>query len=181
MTSTPSSFAAARIFSLGDHDAEIDDLVVIAGEHDADDVLADVVHVALHRGEQHLALRLLVAGALLFLLHEGQEIGDRFLHHARAFHDLRQKHFAVAEEIADDAHALHQRAFDDLERRGIFLARLLGVGIDEIDDALDQRVAEPFLDGQRAPLRFLLRLGLADFLEALGEGDEPLGARRGGG
>ena len=34
------------------HDAEIDDLVIVALEHDADDVLADVVHVALDGGEQ---------------------------------------------------------------------------------------------------------------------------------
>ena len=37
------------------HDAEVDDLVVVAGEHDADDVLADVVHVALDRRHQDLA------------------------------------------------------------------------------------------------------------------------------
>ena len=34
------------------HHAEVDDLVVVAAEHDPDDVLADVVHVALDRGEQ---------------------------------------------------------------------------------------------------------------------------------
>ena len=37
------------------HDAEIDDLVIVAGEHDADDVLADIVHVALHGRHQDLA------------------------------------------------------------------------------------------------------------------------------
>ena len=37
------------------HDAEVDDLVVVAGEDDADDVLADVVHVALDRRHQDLA------------------------------------------------------------------------------------------------------------------------------
>ena len=78
MTSTPSSFAApARgIFSLGDHDSEVDDFVVITGKNNADDILADVVDVAFHRGEQHFALGLLVAGALFFLLHVGEEIGD---------------------------------------------------------------------------------------------------------
>jgi len=55
----------------GDHDAHVDDLVIITGEDDADDVLADVMDVALDRGEKDLALRLLVAGALLFLLHVG--------------------------------------------------------------------------------------------------------------
>ena len=33
------------------HHAEVDDLVIVAGEHHADDVLADVVHVALDGGE----------------------------------------------------------------------------------------------------------------------------------
>ena len=37
------------------HDAEIDDLVIVAGEHDADDVLADVVDVALDGRHQDLA------------------------------------------------------------------------------------------------------------------------------
>ena len=40
----------------GDHHAEIDDLVVVAAEDDADDVLADVVHVALDGGEHDLAV-----------------------------------------------------------------------------------------------------------------------------
>ena len=39
------------------HDAEIDDLVIVALEHDADDVLADVVHVALDRRDHDLARR----------------------------------------------------------------------------------------------------------------------------
>jgi len=90
MTSTAKFLRCGEDFLAGDHDAEVDHLVIIAGENDADDVLADVVHVALDGGEQHLALRLLVAGALLFLLHEGQEPGDRLLHHAGAFHDLRR-------------------------------------------------------------------------------------------
>ena len=55
-----SAFSAAR--GLQDlrrrhHDAEIDDLVIVAGEHDADDVLADIVHVALHGRHHDLAVR----------------------------------------------------------------------------------------------------------------------------
>ena len=38
------------------HDAEIDDLVIVALEHDADDVLADVVHVALDGRHHDLAV-----------------------------------------------------------------------------------------------------------------------------
>ena len=46
-----------------DHHAEIDDLVVGAPEHHADDVLADVVHVAFDRGEHNGALRRLACGS----------------------------------------------------------------------------------------------------------------------
>ena len=46
----------------------------------------------------------------------GCEVGDRALHHARRLHDLRQEHPAGAEEVADDAHAVHQRPLDHVER-----------------------------------------------------------------
>ena len=48
-----------------DHHAEVDDVVVVAAEDDADDVLADVVHVALD-GRQH-DLPLLARGAVPLL------------------------------------------------------------------------------------------------------------------
>jgi len=38
------------------HHPEVDDLVVVAGEHDADDVLADVVHITLDGGHDDPAL-----------------------------------------------------------------------------------------------------------------------------
>jgi hypothetical protein len=52
-TSHACSTAVSRIVSAGDHDAEVDHVVAVAAEHDPDDVLADVVHVALHGGEHH--------------------------------------------------------------------------------------------------------------------------------
>jgi hypothetical protein len=53
-----SAFARSRIFSHGDHHAHVDDLVVIAGQHHAHNVLADVVNIALHRRQHNLSLRL---------------------------------------------------------------------------------------------------------------------------
>ena len=73
-----------------------------------------------------------------------------FITRAR-FHHLRQKHFAGTEQIADDVHAGHERAFDDEQRLAVFLARFLGVLVNEIHDALHQRVAEAFLDRAFAP------------------------------
>ena len=67
----------------------------------------------------------------LFGFHERHEIGDGLLHHARGFHDLRQKHFARAEQIADDVHAVHQRAFDDQERLADISPRFFGVLVDD--------------------------------------------------
>jgi hypothetical protein len=52
----------------GHHDAEVDDLVVVAAEHHPDDVLADVVDVALDRRHEHLALRLSHDATALLLL-----------------------------------------------------------------------------------------------------------------
>jgi hypothetical protein len=129
-----------------DHDAHVDDLVVVAREHDADDVLADVVHVALHRREHDLALRFLQLSARgglgLLGLHEGLQIRDALFHHAGAFHDLRQEHFACAEEIADDAHAVHERAFDDEQRLAELVERLLVSTSMKVGDAFEQRVFE---------------------------------------
>ena len=158
-----SAFSALRALEdllAGDHDAQVDDLVVVAGEHHADDVLADVVHVALDRGEQDLALRLDdLAGRDhrgLLGFHERRQVGDGFLHHARGFDHLGQEHFARAEEIADHAHAVHQRAFDDEQRAAELDARFFGVDLDVGVDALDQRVREALLDGAVAPFFGLL-------------------------
>ena len=90
------------------HHAEVDHLIVVALEHDGDDVLADVVHVALDRGEHDPTLgarRDARAGLLGFDV--GHEVRDRLLHDARRFHDLRQEHLAGTEQVADHIHAVH--------------------------------------------------------------------------
>src|SRR5206468_3101641 len=123
--------------------AEVDDLVVVAAEDDADNVLADVVDIALDRREQHLAANRQIAGFRLLGFHERQKIRDSFLHHPGAFHDLRQKHFSRAEEIADDVHPGHQRTFDDRQRARIILARFFEVFVEVIDNSFYESVREP--------------------------------------
>src|ERR1035437_4295238 len=51
-------FGALKNFFAGDHHAQVDDVVVVAGEHHADDVLANIVNVALNRREENFSLRL---------------------------------------------------------------------------------------------------------------------------
>ena len=80
--------------------------------------------------------------AALFLLHEGSEVGDGFFHHAGRLHHLRQKHFTRAEQIADDAHAVHERPFDDEQWLAQLLARLFGVVLDEVDVMLNMGFRE---------------------------------------
>ena len=87
------------------------------------------------------------------------QIGDRLLHHARRFHDLRQEHFAGAKQIADDVHAGHQRAFDDVQRLWQFLPGFFGIGFDEFGDAVNERVRQAVFNGFFAP-REILFLGL---------------------
>ena len=54
----------------------------------------------------------------LFGLHERFEVGHGFFHDAGGFDDLREEHFSGSEEVADDTHAVHEGAFDDLQ--GVF-------------------------------------------------------------
>jgi hypothetical protein len=130
----------------GDHHPEVDHLVVVAAQDHADDVLADVVDVALDRGHHDLALAplglraSLLPGQLLLRLHERFQVGDRALHHPGALDHLGQEHLARAEQVADDLHAVHQRALDDLQRAVGTAAGLLGVGLDVVDDAVHERV-----------------------------------------
>src|SRR6185369_13204340 len=139
------AFGFRRLDDLGGghHDAEVDDLEVVTLQHDADDVLADVVDVALHGGEHDLAGGIAaVAGhaigevARLFLFHERHEVSDRLLHHAGRLHHLRQEHFSVTEEIADNVHAGHQRAFDHVQRPLDRQPRGFGVFLDEFGDTV---------------------------------------------
>ena len=155
----------------GHHHAEVDHLVVVAAQHDADDVLADVVHVALHRGHHDRPAR---APRRRFRLHVRLEDADRLLHGARALDHLREEHLARPEKVADDLHAVHQRALDDVEGPGVLLPRLLDVGLDELHDAVHEGVGQPLVDRRLAPREVdgALRRRAAD---ALGEANQPLG------
>ena len=168
-----------RLQDLGrrNHDAEIDHLVIVALEHDADDVLADVVDIALDRRHHDFSggARLVEALLALLLLHERHQVRDRLLHHAGRFHHLRQEHLSGAEQIAHDVHAGHQRALDHAERPIRGAPRFLGIRDDEIGDAVDERVAEPLLDRPVSPGKIRRFSLFPAALEALGEREQPLG------
>ena len=120
MMSAFSRLAVSRIFCAGTMTPRSITSIVVALEHDADDVLADVVHVALDGGHHDLAGRgpQIEAGGLLLGLQERLQISHRLLHDARRLHHLRQEHLARAEQVAHHVHAGHQRALDHLDRFG---------------------------------------------------------------
>ena len=105
--------ALGRLDDRGDRllDAEVEHRVAVVRQDDVDEVLADVVHVALHRRKDHLAL----ASALDFL-HVRLEVRDRCLHRLRGLQHERQLHLARREQLADDLHPFQQVVVDDVER-----------------------------------------------------------------
>ena len=102
-------------------------------------------------------------------LHVRQQIGDRMLHRSRALHDLRQEHLAGAEQVADDAHAVHQRPFDHIERSRHCESRFLDVLLDEFHDAVHQRVREPLVHAALAPCEIDRRGFVAVAFDVFGE------------
>src|SRR5260221_1219855 len=168
-------FAGSRQdFVAGHHHAEIDDLVVIAAEDDANDVLADVMHVAFDGGHENAALSVAFAGRFFLRFHERQQIGYRLLHYAGALHDLGQNHCPGAEQIPDQVHSCHERAFNHVEGFGKLLPRLFRVSVDVIHDAFDQGVAEALFNRALTPGVFK-HLGLVFLFYRLGEFNQPLG------
>src|ERR1700733_10980033 len=118
----------------GNHHPHVDDLVVISGENDADDVLADVVNVTLDGCEQNLPLRLDLLASCdhcsLLGFYEGCQVGDCFLHYPGRLDHLGQKHLAGPEQVSDYAHTVHQRTFDHQQRTAQLRASFFGIDID---------------------------------------------------
>ena len=94
-------------------------------------------------------------------------------HHAGRFDHLRQEHLAAAEQVADDIHAVHQRAFDHLDGPRELLARFFGIGDDMRVDPLDQRMFQPAAHFPAAPFLGCLFVGRALALVAFGQIDQP--------
>mmetsp|Transcript_68863 Transcript_68863/g.161923 ORF Transcript_68863/g.161923 Transcript_68863/m.161923 type:complete len:438 (-) Transcript_68863:1840-3153(-) len=176
------------------HHSHVDHLEIVAPQHDTHDVLADVMHVSFHRCHQHGAVVLWLVrvfargkgGCSLLFLHEGREVGHSLLHHTGALDNLRQEHLTRSEEVADDAHSLHQRPLDDMQRNFQVRTRLLSVLLNKLVDAIDKPVVQTLGEGAAAP-RILGRSSpsrcgcggrLADRLSVLEEALHVLSIRR---
>ena len=157
------------------HHTEVDDLVVVAAEYHAHDVLADVVDVSLDRGDHELAVGppgFTARGAFPF--DERHQMRHCLFHDAGALYNLGEKHPAAAEQIAHDVHAIHQGAFDHLDGAIALLPRLLRIFHDVVENALYESVGEPFLYALIAPLE-VIPLGLYSARDSSRQLGETLG------
>ena len=142
-------FGFGQNFVAGHHHAHIHHIKVVALQYDSDDVFANIVHIAFHCGNHDLAFGFHIFTRLrlqaFFFFDVRHQMRHGLLHHARRLHHLRQKHFALAKQIAHHIHAVHQWAFDHMQRAPAFfqylLVGLFGVVGNEFGNAVNQGVA----------------------------------------
>ena len=138
-------------------DAEIDHPIAVVAEDDLDQVLADVVHVALDGGEDDRALV-----RRLVLLHVRLEIADGGLHRLGRLQHLGDDQLVGVEQPPDLVHAGHERAVDDLERPAS-AQRLVEVLVETFFRADEDVAPQTLVERQRLPfLDRLLGLALAE-------------------
>ena len=124
-------------------DPQIDDAITVVTENDLDQILADIVHVALHGGQNDLAAR----GAF-GLLHECFEVTDRGFHGFGRLQHFRDNQLVVVEQAADFSHALHERAIDDVEWRGAFGALAVQICDQALFRAFDNVAGQALVERQ---------------------------------
>ena len=130
-------------------------LETVAGHHDAQNILTDIMHISLHRSNHHHLLVARQAGGIdatagliqttARLIHIRRKNLHSIPHHFSRLDNLRQKHLALAEQLADMLHAIHKRSLDHLHSLSIDLHRLLDVLLQPLSLALHNGLVEPLL------------------------------------
>ena len=145
-------------------DAEIHHVVAVVFQDDLDEIFADVVDVALHRGENHL-------GALFGVgfLHELLEMIDGGLHRFGGLQHFGDDQLVVVEQPADFGHSGHQRAVDDVERGHAFGELAIEIGDEAVLRAFEDVIRQALIERQIFGARFLARAGGA---EMFGDGGD---------
>ena len=141
-------------------DPEVHDLEAVVRQDDVDQVLADVMNVALHGGQDDPA-----AGHALHPLHVRLEVIDGRLHHLGALQHLGNDQLVVVEQPSDLRHPGHQRPVDDVERirPARVRQRRVQVRAQPLLAALDHRPRQSLGQGQQIARRpFLPTLPLPE-------------------
>ena len=144
-------------------DAEIDDVIAVVFQDNFDEILPDVVNVALHRGENHLGALFRVG-----LFHELFEMVHGGLHGFGGLQHFGDDQFIGIEQAAHFGHSGHQRTVDDFERRDTFLALAIEVVDQSVFRAFENVIRQALVERQ---------IG-SDLLLAAASAAEMLGNRR---
>ena len=129
----------------GNHHAEVHHFVAVTGHNHGDNILADIVHVALHGGDYDFAAARSVR--VLARLDVGLQDFYRLLHGACSFDHLRQEHLAFTEATADFVHAVHKRAGNDSHRAIASVDEFHQVGLKRCRCSLEQSLLQAFFGG----------------------------------
>src|SRR5918994_86730 len=90
-------------------DAKVADVVPVVGQDDVDEVLADVMDIALDGGEHHAGLTTARRALEVWL-----QMTYGGLHGLGGLQHEGQLHLSCAEQIANDLHAREQMRVDDV-------------------------------------------------------------------
>ena len=128
--------------------AEVNDLVAVVGEDGFDQVLADVVHVAVNGGQHKSAL-----GNTFFFLQVVFQVRDGFLHHLGGLEHEGQDELTGAEFVADLFHGGQEDAVEHLdggfvtgEGRGA-VDKFVDIDLDAVGQAVQDAVAQALFGG----------------------------------
>src|SRR6056297_357607 len=149
-------FGCGQNFISRIHHTQINNLIVIAAQYNRDNILSDVVNVALYRSQQNFCFWFTLFGLILLRFDERNQNGNAFLHYPRAFHYLRQKHLTGAKKIANYIHTVHHRSFNYLNRVIILLPCLFYVVFDIVYYSFYKCVLNSLFNGAFTPFISLL-------------------------
>jgi len=124
-------------------DADVHHLVAVVRQDDVDQVLADVVHIALHGGEHDPAL-----AAVVGLLQVRLQICHRGLHHLSGLKHERQLHLTGAEQLTDHLHPVQQNVVDDDQRRHPGGQGRIQIRLETVTLTVDDPPLEPLVQRQ---------------------------------
>ena len=102
-------------------------------------------------------------------------MGDGLFHHTRRLNHLRQEHFSAAEQVTDDSHPVHHRAFNDGKAFVVLQPRLFSVLNNVFIKSLYQCVRETFFHGAFSPRKvFFADAFFLDVFDRFGELQQPV-------
>ena len=135
-------------------DAQVYNVIPVVLQNNFDEIFPNVMHVALHRRQHHLA-----ALRRIRLLHELFQVAHRRLHGFRRLQYFGHDQFVRIEKPSDFRHPCHQWSIYDIQRWRTFPAFPLQINNQPVSRALDNVVRQPLVQRQirRACFIFLFR------------------------